>query len=158
MLTGRTLQPDRRAPDGAHHARARNEAAHDDSSEPAAMDPFGPTVDLSWFDVDPGREPVRDRRAETTREKVRNERAGGGGQGAYEDDLRELRYIAARAVSEERDDHIGRGGQRNAGLLDRDDAEEDDVLVLQDRKEEKSDRVADDRRQSHCGAERSEKD
>src|SRR5439155_20635379 len=36
-------------------------------------------------------------------------------------------------------------------LIDRDDAEEDDVLVLQDRKEEKSDRVADDRRKSHAG-------
>src|SRR5438034_397218 len=112
---------------------------------------FGPAVDLRWVNVDPGRKPVRDRRAETTREKVRNERADGGGQGAYEDDLRELGYVAARAVSEERDDHIGRGGQRNPGLLDRDDAEEDDVLVLQDRKEQKSDRVADDRRQSHAG-------
>ena len=113
------------------------------------MDPFRPAIDLRRVDVYPGREPVRHRRTEAPREEIRHERAGGGREGADEHDLRELGEVSARPVAVERDDDVGRRGKRDTRLLDRDDKEENDVLVLEHREKEQADRVADDRRQSH---------
>jgi len=103
------------------------------------------------IDVDPRREPVRHGRTEAPRQEVRHERSKGGREGADEHHLRELGKVAARAITVERDDDVGRRGQRDTGLLDRDHEEEDDVLMLEHREKEEADRVADDRRQAHGG-------
>ena len=99
------------------------------------MDPFGPAVDLRRVDIDPCCEPVGDGRAEAPSEEVRDERPNGGRESANEDDLREIRQVAAGAESVERDHDVGGRGKRDAGLLDRDHEEQDDVLVLEHRDE-----------------------
>ena len=68
-------------------------------------------------------------------EEVRDERPNSGRESANEDDLREIRQVAAGAESVERDHDVGGRGKRDAGLLDRDHEEQDDVLVLEHRDE-----------------------
>src|SRR6266571_2726050 len=132
------------------HTCSGDESADDDRYEATTMDPFGPAIDLGGIDVDPCREPVCNGRSEAPREEVRHERPGGRRESAHEHDLRELRQVAARAVAVEGDDDVGRCGERNAGLLDRDHEEENDVLVLEYREKKQTDRVADHRRQAHA--------
>ena len=63
---------------------------------------------------------------EAPREEERHERAGRGGERAYEYDLRELGEVAAGTVAVERDDDVGRRGEGDARLFDRDYEEEDE--------------------------------
>jgi len=111
------------------------------------MDPLGPAIDLCGIDVDPGREPVRDAWAETPRQKVGHESAGGGCERADEHHQCELGQVAARAIAVERDHDVRGCGKRDTRLFDRDDEEEENVLVLEHHEKEKADRVADHRGQ-----------
>jgi hypothetical protein len=105
------------------------------------MHAVDPRIEVAHVDVEPAGETVRDREAPAPRGEVRHERAGGGCEGAGEDDARDLEGIVARAVAIERDDEIARRRKRDARFLDRDDEVERDELVRGNDAEEAADRV-----------------
>ena len=88
-------------------------------------------------------------RAEAKGDRVRHERAGGRRERAHEDHQGQLREIVPRAEAVEGDDHVGRSRKRDAGLFDRDDDEEDDVLMEEHEREQRADCLANESGQRH---------
>src|SRR5438552_3878073 len=143
---GELHERDLRGPTDERHGdpEAGNEPTDEDRDEAACGDPYLPLVHAFRIDVDPARDPMRRRIAVLPRDEVGDERAERRRGRAREDDEREAGEVAARAVAVEHDHEIARRGQRHAGLLGRDDAEEREVLMLGDDREHDGDALAED--------------